>query len=852
MKDSRARACRTPRAKHVAAALFGSLLLALPVSGQSDEDDLSGVDEIIVSITRRAENLQDVAATISVFNQESIKDLNIETVADVVSLIPNVQIKDGGNGAISIRGISQSFTSQPPVASHLNGIFQFTTATYGEFYDVESIEVQRGPVGVVYGRNATAGAINVNWVKPHSEWEAFGDASFGNFDRRQFRGGVNVPLLGEGDDRLNARFVVQRSISDATQRNLAATRRKHGQDAWTLRGTLRFQPSEDTVGHIRGYWSKDEEASGTVGFPLDPFGTERVSNFDLDVLGLHPFDPYDGLAQFQQSIGAHPLYFAGATLALAACTPVVLPNCGDPSISTQQDALQHILVNGFALGPNVVPGIIRNLSYFEDTEFPRNSETAFFSNAWDVRNPENEVYFVDFDVEHVFNDAPLLGEFSVGLIGGYYRQKELFHSEVDSTILEIINNFRADESENWVSELRIASENEGPVNWTLGLFWFDRELARDDFTRVPFVQTGNNVRIEESGYAPFANLTLRPFEFFGADEVADVEIFLGIRKNRDIYSINNDALPTPLTDGGTTAIRDVFRELTYDVGIKWFVTEDQTIYLKYSKGYKAGFAEVDTSSDMSRGCPCPNPIDEEVVRAWEAGWKSTWLDGELRTAWTGFYYSYVNLQVPKIAGFQVLTENAASATNWGVELEITWQPTSEFSIEFAGGYLNATFNEFCSQDDLDRRAPVPDFGCEEAARMASTAPTAPLQNLRANSLEDSPEWKFSLISRYAWDLGEMGTLTPILSFTWTDDYYRRPFNTSAFDLVQSSTRTDLRLLWRSVDERFTFEVFGENLEQDRYFGRTVTVQFPYAASGFGQLGTRRYGVRLGFRWGHGV
>ena len=170
-------------------------------------------------------------------------------------------------------------------------------------------------------------------------------------------------------------------------------------------------------------------------------------------------------------------------------------------------------------------------------------------------------------------------------------------------------------------------------------------------------------------------------------------------------------------------------------------------------------------------------------------------------------------------------------------------------LQFAGGYLNATFNEFCSQDDLDRRAPVPEPGCETQAlvsTLTSAAPTSVLQNLAGNRLEDSPKWKFTLVSSYEWDLGEIGSITPVLEFTWTDEYFRRPFNTSLFDRVPSSTKTDLRLLWRSADQRFSFEVFGENLEQDRYFGRTVTVQFPYTASGFGQLGTRLYGVRFGF------
>ena len=132
-------------------------------------DDLGAIEEIVVTITKRAETLTEVAATISAFNANIIEQVDIQSVADVANLIPNAQVKGDGDGSISIRGISQSFTSQAPVAMHLNGIWRFQSSNsfLGSFYDLESIEVQRGPVGTVYGRNATAGALDVHWKKPH-------------------------------------------------------------------------------------------------------------------------------------------------------------------------------------------------------------------------------------------------------------------------------------------------------------------------------------------------------------------------------------------------------------------------------------------------------------------------------------------------------------------------------------------------------------------------------------------------------------------------------------------------------------------------------------------------------------
>ena len=108
-----------------------------------------------------------------------------------------------------------------------------------------------------------------------------------------------------------------------------------------------------------------------------------------------------------------------------------------------------------------------------------------------------------------------------------------------------------------------------------------------------------------------------------------------------------------------------------------------------------------------------------------------------------------------------------------------------------------------------------------------------------------------MLSIYTLDLGEWGTLTPIAKFTWTDDYYLRPFNL-AVDEVDAYTRTDLRLKWESVDQRYSVEVFVENLEDEKVFART-TIGQEFAggfAASLGGLPPRVYGIRLGLRWGN--
>ncbi len=820
-----------------------ALALAWPTAGQaqsSEEEDLGGIDAIIVTITKREESLSEVAATVSVFDASMIEQTDIQSISDVVTLIPNVQIKGDGDGSVSIRGVSQSFTSQAPVAMHMNGIWRQNSGNSfsGAFYDLSDIQVQRGPVGTVYGRNATAGAIDVSWKKPHDGWEVEGDTTFGNNSLYQTRAVVNVPFFGEGDERLMGRFAFQREVRDNYNDLVNRKSQDGGVDLWYLRGSLRSVLTQDLEITVRGSFSKDREAQAAQARPIKTNGQFAEGVFNLGVLGTHPLDPFNGYQKFLSSFANNPPGGFNTIL-------TTLAQAANPGISREDAAFIVITQGNSGFGvPAIIPALDRNLPIGVA------GEQQASNSAQDHADAGARASMADATVLWSLNDLPALGDIQVKGVGGWDRWRMTQLPEADGTQLVILDTRSFQQRKTWVGELNITSQNDDPYDWIAGFFYFDSEHETTNGTLTPFglpplglSQTMNDTK----GWAPFAQVNVRPLDFFSDDPILEAELWAGIRYNHDeagVVTFNPSQAILMAGNSQTAGSESIFREVTYEFGLRVFPAEGHMVYAKWSKGYKPGFLEAIFDRGTQTGNPDVfiNSVDPEVIRAWEFGWKGGWWDGRVQSALTYFRYSYSDLQVPKITASVVQTENAAAASNQGLELELRLQPTEEWSIQFAGGWLDATFDEFCSNDELD-------FGPGDPACLNPAVGGAGFLDLKDNDLEDSPHYNISLQSAYIVDLGELGTLTPSVSFTWTDDYFRRGFNRNDFDKVDDRTRTDLRLIWRSVDERYEMELFVQNLEDESVYARTIAVETPTAAVEFGLLPPRVFGVRFGYHWG---
>src|SRR5882762_9119453 len=155
-----------------------------PKAPSSVQQQDSALEEVIVTARGRSEQLQDVPISESAFTDQQIQDAHIREVGDFINLTPNVtivQAQNAGYSAITIRGITQVRNSESPVAVVVDGVQQINPAQFTQqLFDVESIEVLRGPQGALYGRDAEGGAILIRTRQPTNEFEGHVDAGGGS------------------------------------------------------------------------------------------------------------------------------------------------------------------------------------------------------------------------------------------------------------------------------------------------------------------------------------------------------------------------------------------------------------------------------------------------------------------------------------------------------------------------------------------------------------------------------------------------------------------------------------------------------------------------------------------------
>ncbi len=788
------------------------------------------IEEIVVTITKRTESVQDIGGTIAAFNEKAIEEANIENVGDLIGLLPNVTVKSEDTD-LSIRGVARAaFDSQSPVAYHVNGVYQFNSLSYiGQFYDLQNVAIALGPSGTLYGRNANGGAIDLQWRKPESTYSASGDVTWApRFDNYQFRSAVNIPLSGEDSELLNARFVLSREVADGPVRNPAGTEREGAgsKNDWYTRLYLRSKPSDNVTLDLRGWYMKGTDRYAG-GISLLPQGTIPRGVLPFGALGNFTFDWAEGFTQFRQEF--NNALFGGA-----------LPDA----------TVRFLLLNG---APPLLPPLVRDASFFTavpEAEFSAGKRKSY-SRLFDLGAGDLEIWSVDGSVEWNLSGLPLLGDVDVFALGGYSEIDNQGLSESDATSLGALDTTSSQIPEaKSTFELRFQSNNESWLNWTLGFFYVKNDKREVRNTLTPLTISGASLDQLEVGYAPFANVTLKPID--------PIEIFLGVRWNHDEFTRNEDPNPTPFDPIAAPFIglNDTFRETTLDAGIKWFINEDHMVYAKWARGYKAGFFQVLPASSTLAGTfpAAPHAVEPEVILATEIGAKTSWLDGRMHANFSAFHYDYTNLQVPVIQFTQILNINAEAATVWGAELAVDLNLVDNWTNRLAIGWLKAEIDEACANDplvNLTLTPPPADPRC--AAKQVGLNPQERNlvgdTDLKGKRLEDAPEFKVSLLSSYRWDLGNLGTVRPTLEFTWTDEAFRRPFNNPDVDIVEAYTKTDLRVRWEEPENRYWVEAFGENLEDNYVYPRGIVVALTGTAQGFGLLQPRTLGVRVGFNWG---
>ena len=241
--------------------LSGTVLsvAASPSFAQSADAVKADEGEIIVTATKRAENIQDVPLSVTAISGEAMEKQNINSLSDLQKYVPGLRLAQSNlarNSGVYLRGVGQNGTNQgiePSVGVFIDGVYMpIPGPLQSNLRDISSVEVLRGPQGTLYGRNTPVGAININTRAPQQEFEGSATASYGNYNDVNLSG-----YLGGGIGKnLAARVSGWYSNRDGYEYNIYTKDRINDQKQFGVRARIKWDPTEAVTVNLIGYYTK--------------------------------------------------------------------------------------------------------------------------------------------------------------------------------------------------------------------------------------------------------------------------------------------------------------------------------------------------------------------------------------------------------------------------------------------------------------------------------------------------------------------------------------------------------------------------------------------------------------------
>ncbi len=305
-----------------AAALVAGLAAAQPAMAQAADaaTDGTNADEIVVTARFKKETLQEVPQAISAFDEKALIKTAARDLTDLAPSTPNISIQPvatfSNSAAIYIRGLGAQgieSTEESPVGVSIDGVYVTRpVATMLDTFDMERVEVLRGPQGTSFGKNSLAGGIATYSKNPSGEFGVDAEMTVGNYGRMDAKAALDLPIVR---DKAALRLVFNKETMDGYFKNRFDGKRVGFQDRQSLRGTLALTPSDNLSINLKGWWLKDR--SGAPGGDAAPdrtkllylvFGFEEPNDgaftIGRDFPGHHDTDQYGAIGTINAKLGA--------------------------------------------------------------------------------------------------------------------------------------------------------------------------------------------------------------------------------------------------------------------------------------------------------------------------------------------------------------------------------------------------------------------------------------------------------------------------------------------------------------------------------------------------------------------
>ncbi len=481
------------------------------------------IETVVVTAQKRAEDVQAVPISITAYTAQDLAAHQVEQFKDLVFSTPNVSYTKGNfTGAnFQIRGIGVTaigYDAESGVAVHLDDIFlSAPPLAEATFYDLDRVEVLRGPQSTLYGRGATGGSVNIITAKPDlSAFSAQGEVSYGNYNATEVKAMVNVPII---DDQLAVRLSGDWNRRDGFVTNVFNGDKIDDRDSYSFRGSVRWQPKEGTTIDLIAQIAQEDDnrmrsqkqlcttdPTGTLGCLPDSVGNGLINlNSTLGIIassvqGINSASAGTGLAGYGNFLGLYNLSFAPQLPAI--CQQPGNPcNPSDPrSVFTDFNPTYHAKDHFAALNlkqrlsswldATVDVGFDEDSTLSQESynnvagepfqQTPGNgvigltgSEQTLLGLLGFLGGPGYAAHFAPFFAQQ--GKLPQSGIENMGLIGGNI---ETFADH--ATAFDQSNG----QSQQWSGELRFNSNFEGPVNFLVAGYYLSTKTSGDYFVNA--------------------------------------------------------------------------------------------------------------------------------------------------------------------------------------------------------------------------------------------------------------------------------------------------------------------------------------------------------------------------------
>lgn len=801
-----------------------ALLVSHQAVAQESAAENNGYNDIIVTAQKREQSLQDVSVAVSAVSADTLANAGISNLQDMQQLVPSVTFGNDFNQAkVFIRGVGANTSttgSSTGVALHVDGAYVARAeAQLTSLFDVERVEVLRGPQGSLYGRNAVGGSINIITAKPTRDTSGYVRLGYGNYNALTAEAAISGSLA----DWLRVRIAGKSELRDG-----------YGEDPFNgwdvddlnrkmVRGQAQILFSETADLLVSAEYFRQNDNSGAVHFYGAAFpGVDRLA-----ILGP------SGIASRPRDLGSDE----------------------PPSVDTKSQS--YTATFNWELNDSFSVSNIANYRHFK-TQLIQDLDISAVVNQLpnpttvQTRTINAKQWSNEFQVKY---DSDIVN----GVVGLYYFGE---HQRPRDQV-------GLSSSEGMAGNIDFLATRPTSIDGVM-VAPGSIDLAYADYlcgfaTGVAPNRVCLRSKLNTEAWAAFGQLN---FDLEKAVGLYGFTLKLGGRFSHEKVSSAN---PTVIltananpaagivlanTEAGTYRER-TFKDFTPEIGLNWQPNRDILLYYTYSEGFKAGSGENAAGSTTI--------VKPEKMKNHEVGAKFELLDRKLTFNVAGYWYKLKDLQINKTigggpTGYTTIFENAARTEAKGVEIEWMLRPMQRVRLSGGVSYTDSKYKDFETLDPLDPRnvAQPGQPAYDPVTNPDPTAYGAPCVDgsanvggctiqLSGNRTRNSPKWSYNVhgeVDLIADD--QVGTVTLAGDMSGKSTVYFTEFNRLR-EGAKAYTLFDAALRWTSSRDDLTASLWVKNI------GDTLRASSTFAIStgriiGATWLPPRTYGITVGYRY----